>query len=69
LDPFGHKGILFGYSDTLKAYMIYIPGHQKMEINQDVTFDENETFSKSKQIHAKEVHEEENEVPKVPEAF
>jgi hypothetical protein len=52
----------------LKAYRIYIPGHWKVEINRDVTFDENATSSKSKQIRAKEVHEEENEVPKVPEA-
>jgi hypothetical protein len=68
LDPSGQKGIFVGYSDTLKAYRIYIPGHRKLEINRDVTFDENTSFSESKQICAKEVHEEENEVPKVPEA-
>jgi hypothetical protein len=68
LDPFGHKGIFVGYSDTTKAYKIYIPSHRKVEINRDVTFDENATFNKSKQIHAEEVHEEENEVPKIPEA-
>jgi hypothetical protein len=54
--------------NTSKAYRIYIPGHRKVEINRDVTFDENATFSKSKQIRAEEAHEEENEVPKVPEA-
>jgi hypothetical protein len=48
LDPSGQKGIFVGYSDTLKAYMIYILGHWKVEINRDVTFDENATFSKSK---------------------
>jgi hypothetical protein len=68
LDPFGRKGIFVGYSDTSKAYMIYIPGHRKVEINRDVTFDENATFSKSKQSRAEEAHEEENEVPKVLEA-
>jgi hypothetical protein len=47
--------------------MIYIPGHRKVEINRDVTFDENATFNKSKQIRVEEVHEEENEVPKIPE--
>jgi hypothetical protein len=54
------------YSDTLKAYMIYIPGHRKVDISLDVTFDESETFNKSKQDCAKEVHEEENEVTRVP---
>jgi hypothetical protein len=67
LDPSRHKVIFVGYSDASKAYRIYIPDHRKVEINRDVTFDENAIFSKSKQIHAKEVHEEENEVPKVPE--
>ena len=67
LDPSKQKGIFVGYSDTSKAYKIYIPSHQKVEINQDVTFDENVAFSKSKQIRAEEAHEEENEVPKVPE--
>ena len=27
LDPSGNNGIFVGYSDTSKAYMIYIPGH------------------------------------------
>jgi hypothetical protein len=67
LDPFGRKGIFVGYSDTSKAYRIYIFGNRKVEINQDVIFDENVAFSKSKQICAEEVHEEENEVPRVPE--
>jgi hypothetical protein len=66
LDPSGHKGIFFGYNDTLKAYRIYILGHQKVEISQDVTFNENAYFSKSKQIYVEEAHEEENEVLKVP---
>jgi hypothetical protein len=38
----------FGYSDKSKAYRIYILGHRKVEINRDVTFDENVAFSKSK---------------------
>jgi hypothetical protein len=48
--------------------MIYISGHREVEISRDVTFDEKAAFSKSKQICAKEVHEKENEVPKVLEA-
>jgi len=66
LEPSGWKGIFFGYVGTLKAYRIYIPGHRKVEISRDVTFNENANFSKSKQIRTKEAHEKENEVPKVP---
>jgi hypothetical protein len=69
LDPYGWKGIFFGYSDTSKTYRIYILGHWKVDISRDVTFDENASFSKSKHIHAEEAHEEENEVPKVQEEF
>ena len=68
LDPSRHKGIFVGYNDTSKAYRIYILGHRKVEINRDVSFDENATFSKSKQIRVEEVHEEDNEVPKIQEA-
>jgi hypothetical protein len=32
-----------------------------VEINRDVTFDENAAFNKSKQIRGEEAHEEENE--------
>jgi hypothetical protein len=65
LDPSGKNGISFGYNDTSKEYMIYILGHQKVEIRRDVTFDESESFSKSKHDCENEVHEEENEVTRV----
>jgi hypothetical protein len=64
LNPSERKGVFVGYNDTSKAYRIYILGHRKVEISRDVTFDENAAFSKSKQIHAEEAHEEENEVLK-----
>jgi hypothetical protein len=64
----GKNDIFVGYSDTSKEYMIYIPDHQKVEISQDVTFDESANFNKSKQDCAEEVHEEENEVTRVTEA-
>jgi len=40
LDPSGKKGIFVGYSETSKAYKVYILGHKHVEINRDVTFDE-----------------------------
>jgi hypothetical protein len=67
LDPSGKNGVFVGYSDTSKAYNIYILDHLKVEICRDATFDESAAFSKSKQDFAKEVHED-NEVTKVPEA-
>ena len=33
LDPSGKNDIFFGYSDTSKAYRIYVLGHQKVEIS------------------------------------
>jgi hypothetical protein len=47
LEPLGKKGIFIGYSDTLKYYRIYVPSQQNIEIDRDVTFDENFSFKKS----------------------
>jgi hypothetical protein len=49
LDPSGNKGIFVGYSETSKSYRVYIPGHQHIETSKDVTFDEDATFSRSRQ--------------------
>ena len=40
LDPSGKKGIFVGYSESSKAYRIYFPRLKKIDINRDVTFDE-----------------------------
>jgi hypothetical protein len=58
LDPSGNKGIFFGYSETLKAYRVYIHGHGKMETIKYVTFDEDASFSRSRKHHIDEVHDE-----------
>jgi len=67
LDPSGKQVTFFGYSDTSKAYIVYMSGHRKIEINRDVTFDEDVYFHKSKQGRAKESHDEENGVPRAVE--
>jgi hypothetical protein len=46
LDPSGKKGIFLGYCEVFKAFRIYIPGYHHIEINRDVTFDEDETLKK-----------------------
>ena len=64
LDPSGKKGIFVGYNEQSKAYRIYIPGFHQIEINRDVTFDEDATFTKSRKNFADEYHEEEKEAPR-----
>ena len=57
IDPSGRKGIFIGYSDTSKAYWIYFSGFKKININKDVTFDEESTYSISKRLPIGEVEE------------
>jgi hypothetical protein len=40
LDLSGKKGILVGYCEVSKAFRIYILGYHHIEINIDVTFEE-----------------------------
>jgi transposase InsO family protein len=47
LEPSGKKGIFMGYSDSSKAYRIYIPEQHKIEVSIDVMFNERMAFSKS----------------------
>jgi hypothetical protein len=47
LEPSGKKGIFVGYSDSSKAYKIYILEQHKIEVSRDVTFNERMAFRKS----------------------
>ena len=38
LDPSSRKGVFVGYSESAKAYRIYILGQRKIELSRDVTF-------------------------------
>lgn len=49
LEPSGKKGIFVGYSESSKAYRIYIPGQKQIEISRDVSFDEDVACKKSKE--------------------
>ena len=53
LEPSGKKGTFVGYNETLKAYRIYIPRQRQIKINQDVTFDEDESLRRSRESHIK----------------
>ena len=63
LDPSGKKGIFVGYSESSKAYRIYFPGFNKIDINRDVTFDEEPTYNKSQERPVEDP--EETEIPRI----
>jgi hypothetical protein len=63
LDPSGKNGIFVGYCEVSKAFRIYIPGQHHIEINRDVTFDEDAALKKSKIYQLEEVYEEEPVIP------
>ena len=62
MEPSEKKGIFVGYSETSKAYSIYIPGQRHIEISRDVTFDEDAAFLRSRESHL-DVETEEHEAP------
>jgi hypothetical protein len=64
LEPLGNMDIFVGYSETSKAYIIYVQGQQKVEINRDMTFDEKIALRKSIEDSIDSNDEEEHEDPK-----
>jgi hypothetical protein len=50
LKPSGKKGTFVGYSETSKAYRIYIPGQKFIEVSRDVTFHEETTFRHAREL-------------------
>ena len=60
LDQTAKKGYLVGYSETSKAYRIYIPSSKKVVIRRDVKFMEDRAFQKSRDMPA------EDQTAKVP---
>jgi transposase InsO family protein len=67
LDPSGNKGIFVGHYEVSKAFKICILGYHHIEINRDVTFDEDATLKRSRKCQLEEVYEEEPVAPKVSE--
>jgi hypothetical protein len=49
LDPSGRKGRFVGYSESSKAYRIYIPSQRQIEISRDVIFEEEIAFQRSRE--------------------
>ena len=50
MEPSGKKGVFVGYSETSKAYRIYIPGTRLIEVSRDVTFHEDSAFRRSREL-------------------
>jgi hypothetical protein len=69
MEPSGKKGIFVGYCEVSKAFKIYILGHLHIEINRDVTFDEDAVLKKSRKWKLEEVHEEEPVIPRTVESL
>ena len=47
LDPSGEKGLLVGYSETSKAYKVYILVRKRIIVSRDVQFDEDRALRRS----------------------
>jgi len=50
LEPTAEKGIFMGYSETSKAFQIYIPAQRKVVVRQDVKFEEDTAFRRSREL-------------------
>jgi hypothetical protein len=59
LEPTAEKGILVGYSETSKAYRIYISALRKTVVRRDVKFEEDRAFRRSHDSPPTETEEQE----------
>jgi hypothetical protein len=50
METSGNKGVFVGYSENSKVYMIYVLGQRQIEVRRDVTFHEEATFNKSREL-------------------
>ena len=46
IDPSGKKGLLVGYSETSKAYRVYILARKRTIVSKDVQFDEDRALQR-----------------------
>ncbi|WP_208081120.1 hypothetical protein, partial [Bacteroides uniformis] len=50
LEPTVEKGIFVGYSETSKAFWIYIPAQRRVVVRRDVKFEEDRAFRRSREL-------------------
>ena len=62
LDPSGEKGLLVGYRETLKAYIVYILARKMIIVSRDVKFDEDRALRRSMDIPAEQQPSHDTEI-------
>lgn len=50
LEAIGKEGIFLGYCDNSKAFRICVPSQRKVELRSNVTFDEDVSLGKAREI-------------------
>ena len=48
------KGLLVGYSETSKAYRVYIPARKRIIVSRDVQFDDDKALRRSMDLSAEQ---------------
>jgi transposase InsO family protein len=66
LEPSDRKGTFVGYSESSKAYQIYISGQRQIKVSRDVSFEEKFAFRKSRRSHIETDNEREEEMVSSP---
>ena len=70
LDPSRRKGTFVGYSESSKAYQIYIPSQRQIEVRKNVTLNKEVSFRRSRGSHMDIDSERQEEmVPSPPHAL
>ena len=64
LDQTAERGYFFGYSETSKAYRIFIPGTKIIIVKRDVKFMEDRAFRRSRDLPADDQSEQPIEAPR-----
>ena len=57
LDHSGKTGIFVGYNESLKDYRIYFPRFKNVDISNNVTFDKESAYNKSRKRPAEDPKE------------
>ena len=65
LDQTTKRGYFVGYSETSKAYRIFILGTKRIIVRRDVKFMEDKAFRRSRDLPAKDQNEQPTEAPGV----
>jgi hypothetical protein len=54
MEPTTEKGLLVGYSETFKAYRLYIPALRRVVVRRDVNFKEERACRRSRELEERQ---------------